>query len=85
MRIAELPIDVDPEKITAFCRDRGIRKLSIFGSALRDDFDTRRSDIDLVVDAIFCKLHEFPRGRATQKVRTKKAWQPLKFPQSLLK
>ena len=50
MRIAELPIDVDPEKIAAFCRGRGIQKLSIFGSALRDDFDTRRSDIDLVVE-----------------------------------
>jgi hypothetical protein len=30
MSVAELPIHLDLEKIAAFCRARGIRKLSLF-------------------------------------------------------
>jgi len=33
--IAELPIAIDREKIAEFCRARGIRRLSLFGSVLR--------------------------------------------------
>jgi hypothetical protein len=29
--IAELPIEIDREKVAEFCRARGIRKLSLFG------------------------------------------------------
>ena len=29
MTIAELPIPIDQEKIAAFCRERGIRKMSL--------------------------------------------------------
>ena len=36
MSIAELPIVIDREKLAEFCRARGIRKLSLFGSVLRD-------------------------------------------------
>ena len=36
MTVAELPIQIDREKIAEFCRARGIRKLSLFGSVLRD-------------------------------------------------
>jgi predicted nucleotidyltransferase len=50
MSVAELPIDVDREKIAAFCRERGIRKLSVFGSVLRGDFDPARSDVDVLAD-----------------------------------
>jgi len=50
MRVAELPIVIDREKITAFCRARGIRKLSLFGSVLRDDFDPQRSDVDVLAE-----------------------------------
>ena len=50
MRIAELPIAIDSEAVAAFCRDRGIRKLSLFGSVLRDDFDPARSDVDVLVE-----------------------------------
>jgi hypothetical protein len=39
MSVAELPIVIDRDKIAAFCRARGIRKLSLFGSVLRDDFE----------------------------------------------
>jgi uncharacterized protein len=50
MSIAELPIEIDREKIARFCRERGIRKLSLFGSVLRDDFDAQRSDVDVLAE-----------------------------------
>jgi len=50
MSVAELPIPIDREKIARFCRDRGIRRLSLFGSVLRDDFDPSRSDVDVLVE-----------------------------------
>ena len=50
MSVAELPIQIDREKIAEFCRARGIRKLSLFGSVLRDDFDPARSDVDVLVE-----------------------------------
>ncbi len=37
----------DPESVRRFCRERGIARLEIFGSALRDDFG-RDSDVDLL-------------------------------------
>jgi len=52
MSLAELPIGIDAEKIGEFCLERGIRKLSLFGSVLRSDFDPRRSDIDVLVEFI---------------------------------
>jgi predicted nucleotidyltransferase len=50
MSVAELPIVFDREKIARFCRERGIRKLSLFGSVLRDDFDPQRSDVDVLAE-----------------------------------
>jgi predicted nucleotidyltransferase len=50
MSVAELPIQIDREKIAEFCRTRGIRKLSLFGSVLRDDFDPERSDVDVLAE-----------------------------------
>lgn len=50
MSVAELPIQIDREKVAEFCRARGIRKLSLFGSALRDDFDPQRSDVDVLAE-----------------------------------
>lgn len=52
MTVAELPIKVDLEKIATFCRGHGIRKLSLFGSVLRDDFDPARSDVDVLVEFV---------------------------------
>jgi len=52
MSVAELPIQLDREKIAAFCRARGIRKLSLFGSVLRDDFDPARSDVDVLAEFV---------------------------------
>jgi len=50
MSIAELPIQIDREKVAEFCRARGIRKLSLFGSVPREDFDPERSDVDVLAE-----------------------------------
>ena len=42
-------ISMPAEKIAEFCKRNGIRKLSLFGSALRDDFRPD-SDVDLLVE-----------------------------------
>ena len=52
MKIADLPIQLDCDKIAAFCQARGIRKLSLFGSVLRDDFDPQRSDVDVLAELL---------------------------------
>ncbi len=48
--LAGLTIQFDREKIAEFCRARGIRKLSLFGSVLREDFDPARSDVDVLAE-----------------------------------
>ncbi|MBT9172942.1 MAG: hypothetical protein DDT21_01330 [Syntrophomonadaceae bacterium] len=40
---------ISKERLAAFCRDHGIRRLAIFGSALREDFRPD-SDIDVLVE-----------------------------------
>ena len=47
-------IDIPKEKIAGFCRRNHIRKLSLFGSVLRDDFGPE-SDVDALI--------EFEEGR----------------------
>ena len=44
-----LPITIPKEEIEQFCQRHNIRKLSLFGSVLRDDF-TPESDIDFLVE-----------------------------------
>lgn len=36
--------------LLALCSRRGVRRLSVFGSAARGDFDPRSSDIDVLVE-----------------------------------
>ena len=50
MSVTELPIQIDHEKVAKFCRARGIRKLSLFGSVLRGDFNPARSDVDVLAE-----------------------------------
>ena len=50
MSAAELPITLDHRKIEAFCSDKGIRRLSLFGSVVRDDFDPKASDVDVLAE-----------------------------------
>ncbi|HBL10148.1 MAG TPA: nucleotidyltransferase [Cyanobacteria bacterium UBA11162] len=45
----QLPIKIPKEEIEQFCQRHHIRKLSLFGSVLRDDF-TPESDIDFLVE-----------------------------------
>jgi len=42
-------ISVDQKRIAAFCRKHHIRRLSLFGSALREDFHPD-SDVDVLVE-----------------------------------
>ena len=42
-------VSVSQTTLTAFCQEHGIRRLAVFGSALRDDFGPD-SDIDLLVE-----------------------------------
>ena len=52
MSIQELPhpkIIFSKEQIAEFCRRHHIRKMSLFGSVLRDDF-TATSDVDVLVE-----------------------------------
>ena len=48
--VKKRPIQFDRDSVVAFCRDRDIVRLSVFGSVLRDDFDPARSDIDVLAD-----------------------------------
>ena len=45
----ELAIPIPHEQIADFCRKWGIRKLSFFGSVVRDDFGPE-SDVDVLVE-----------------------------------
>ena len=37
-------------QIEELCRAHHVRRLAVFGSAVRDDFDPARSDVDLLVE-----------------------------------
>jgi predicted nucleotidyltransferase len=47
-----MPLDINPyrEQIEALCRQYHVRRLAIFGSARRNDFDPETSDLDLLVE-----------------------------------
>ena len=38
------------EEVRALCRRFGVRRLALFGSAARDDFDPERSDLDFLYE-----------------------------------
>lgn len=42
-------IEMPRERVAAFCRENGIRRLDLFGSILRDDFRPD-SDLDVLVE-----------------------------------
>ena len=44
-----LPIEISPDEIANFCDRHHILKLSLFGSILREDFDSN-SDMDVLVE-----------------------------------
>jgi predicted nucleotidyltransferase len=42
-------ISIPSERIEAFCRQHGVRRLALFGSVLRDDFGPE-SDVDVLIE-----------------------------------
>ena len=42
-------IEIPRDRIAEFCRRWGVRKMSLFGSVIRDDF-TPESDVDVLVE-----------------------------------
>lgn len=48
--MASTAISVDHRAIGKLCQENGVARLLLFGSALRDDFDPSRSDVDLLVE-----------------------------------
>ena len=44
------PTKVDADCLRRFCVEKGIRRIRVYGSATRGDFDPARSDIDLLID-----------------------------------
>ena len=42
-------IEIDKQKLAAFCKSNHVRKLALFGSVLRDDFSAE-SDVDVLVE-----------------------------------
>jgi uncharacterized protein len=38
------------EELTTLCRRHHVARLAVFGSALRDDFDSQHSDLDFLVE-----------------------------------
>jgi predicted nucleotidyltransferase len=42
-------LTISRERLAAYCQEHGIRRLAIFGSALRDDFGPE-SDVDVLVE-----------------------------------
>ena len=42
-------IHISRDHIASFCRERGVRRLAVFGSALRSDFGPH-SDVDVLVE-----------------------------------
>lgn len=47
--MSRMKIDIPKDKIADFCRKHHIRRLSFFGSVLRDDFRSG-SDVDVLVE-----------------------------------
>ena len=45
------------QAVADLCRNNGVRRLEVFGSAARNDFDDARSDIDFLVE-----LADDPQG-----------------------
>jgi predicted nucleotidyltransferase len=43
-------VRIDPEKIQELCRQYGVKRLELFGSAATEAFDPARSDVDFLVE-----------------------------------
>jgi len=50
MSVFELPIQIAPRQVAGFCKSREIRRLSLFGSILIDDFNPNQGDVDALAE-----------------------------------
>lgn len=50
MKAMPLEFDSLRERIAEPCRRYGVRRLDVFGSSVRADFDAARSDVDFLVE-----------------------------------
>jgi predicted nucleotidyltransferase len=50
--MASPQIAINQYELAAFCRQNGVKRLSVFGSVLRDDFDPHTSDVDVLVEFV---------------------------------
>ena len=50
--MGRMPFEIDPlrERIVESCRRYHVRRLDLFGSSVREDFDSERSDVDFLVE-----------------------------------
>jgi uncharacterized protein len=48
--VRQAQIDLKNQRLTELCRCYRVRRLALFGSALREDFDPAHSDLDFVVE-----------------------------------
>ena len=46
----EHSIEQNREQVAELCRQYRVQRLAVFGSALREDFDPERSDLDFLVE-----------------------------------
>ena len=47
--MVNVQVSISRDALAAFCREHGVRRLSVFGSALREDFGPV-SDVDVLVE-----------------------------------
>jgi predicted nucleotidyltransferase len=50
------------EEIAELCRQHHVRRLAVFGSAARDDFDPVTSDVDLLVEFDIDAIDRYARN-----------------------
>jgi uncharacterized protein len=43
-------VEAKRDEIATLCRELGVRRLDVFGSAVGPDFDVERSDVDVLVE-----------------------------------
>ena len=67
-----LPVNFDEQAVAEFCKFRGIRRLSLFGSAARDDYQPGESDLDVFAEfepgALRVGLDFFAYGSDLEKI-----------------
>ncbi len=51
------------EEIAELCRKHHVRRLSVFGSAARDDFDPETSDVDVIVEFDLTRIKEYSTNK----------------------